>query len=89
MKKIVASILAAVVTSPIASFACGGSDCSMDLPAPEVPAPTTVENLMNSFAEHPGLFASMAVAAVIGFAVFRQRKLLETRTASPFLRTAP
>ncbi len=83
MKRIFAPAFVALVSLPIPGFACGGGDCSMDLPPPEVPAPTTVENLMNSFSEHTGLFAGLAVAAIFGFIVSRQRKLLETKSSAP------
>lgn len=85
MKRIFSAILLALVSLPIASFACGGGgDCDgMVLPPPEVPAPGPVENLISSLADHMGLFAGLALAAIIGFAVSRQRKLLETGSPAP------
>ena len=83
MKKIFPSIVVALVSLPIAGFACGAGDCSMDLPQPEVPAPTTVENLLNSLSDHTGLFAAMALAAIIGLAIARQGKLLATKSSAP------
>ncbi len=85
MKRIFASLFVALVSLPIASFACGGgADCDgMDLPPPEVAAPGPVENLIGSLSDHAGLFAGLALAAIIGFVVSRQRKLLETGSAAP------
>ncbi len=89
MKRIFASAFVTLVSLPVAGFACGGGDCSMDLPPPEVPAPTTVENLLSALSQHTGLFAAMALAAIIGVAVSRQRRLLETKTAAPSFVTNP
>lgn len=84
MKRIFASVVVALVSLPMASFACGGGDCGgMDLPPPEVPAPGPVENLLSALSDHAGLFAGLALAAIIGFVVSRQRKLLETKSAAP------
>jgi hypothetical protein len=83
MKKVFASILVSLVSLPLAAFACGGGDCSMDLPAPQVPAPGPVENLLGILSEHTGLFAGLTLAAIVGLVVSRQRKLLETRSAAP------
>ncbi len=83
MKRIFASGFVALVSLPLAGFACGGGDCSMDLPAPQVPAPGPVENLLGALSEHTGLFAALAFAAIVGFVVSRQRKLLETKSAAP------
>ncbi len=55
----------------------------MDLPPPEVPGPTTVENLLNSLSDHTGLFAAVALAAIIGLAIARQGKLLATKSSAP------
>ncbi len=81
MKRIFSSIVLALISFPIAGFACGGGgDCDgMVLPPPEVPAPGPVANLLSSLADHSGLFAGLALAAIIGFAVSRQVKLLETK----------
>ena len=89
MKRIFASVFAALVSLPVAAFACGGGDCSMDLPPPEVPAPGAVENLLSSLSEHSGLFAGLALAAIFGFVVARQRKLLETKSANPSFAPTP
>ena len=83
MKRIFASVFATLVSLPIATFACGGGDCSMDLPPPQVPAPGPVENLLSALSEHTGLFAGLALAAIVGYVVSRQRKLLETKSAGP------
>jgi hypothetical protein len=83
MKRIFASVFVAVVSLPLAAFACGGGDCSMDLPPPRVPAPGPVENLLSTLADHTGLFAGLALAAIVGYAVSRQRKLLATKSATP------
>lgn len=83
MKRILASVFMSLVSLPIAAFACGGGDCSMDLPPPQVPAPGPVENFLGTLSEHTGLFAGLALAAIVGFAVSRQRKLLETKSAAP------
>lgn len=83
MKRIFASVFIALVSMPIAAFACGGGDCSMDLPPPQVPAPGPVENLLSALSEHTGLFAGLALAAIVGFVVSRQRKLLEAKSAAP------
>jgi len=84
MKKIFASAFVALVSFPIASLACGDKDCSMDLPPPPVPVPGPVENLMSALSEHTGLFAGLALAAIVGgFIVSRQRKLLETKSVAP------
>ncbi len=61
----------------------------MDLPPPEVPAPTTVENLLSSLSDHSGLFLGIALAAIIGFAVSRPGKLLATKSAAPSFGSAP
>ena len=60
----------------------------MDLPPPEVPAPTTVENLVSSLSAHQGLFAALALAAILAVVLSRQRKLLETKSAAPLIRPA-
>ncbi|CAN5431676.1 hypothetical protein BH18VER1_BH18VER1_13890 [soil metagenome] len=86
MKRIFASLFVSLLSFPIAGFACGGGDCSMDLPPPEVPVPGPVENLISSFSEHNGLFAGMALAAVVAVAPARQRQLLETKSAAPLIR---
>ena len=88
MERIFASIFVALVSLPNASFACGDKDCSMDLPPPPVPVPGPVENLISSLSEHSGLFAGMALAAVVAVALARQRKLLETKSAAPLIRPA-
>ncbi len=89
MKKIFSSVVVALVSLPISGSACGGGDCSMDLPPPEVPAPTTVENLLSSLSDHSGLFLGIALAAIIGFAVSRPGKLLATKSAAPSFGSAP
>ncbi len=84
MKRIFFSIIVALVSLPIAGFACGGGDCSMDLPPPEIPTPGPVENLISALSAHGGLFAGMALAAIIGgVVVSRQRKLLATKSVAP------
>lgn len=83
MKRIFASVFVALVTLPLAGFACGGGDCSMDLPAPQMPAPGPVENLLSMLSEHTGFFAGLALAAIVGFVLSRQRKLIETKSAAP------
>ncbi|MFN2476325.1 MAG: hypothetical protein ABR526_08300 [Chthoniobacterales bacterium] len=83
MKRIFAAIIGTLVSLPISGFACGGGDCSMDLPPPEVPAPTTAENVMGALSAHQGLFAAIALAAILAVVVSRQRKLLETKSAAP------
>ncbi len=83
MNKIFASLFVAVVSFPIASFACGGGDCSMDLPPPPVPIPGPVENAIAALSEHAGLFVGVALAAIIGGVLARQRKLVETRSVAP------
>jgi len=88
MKRIFASLFVSLVSFPIAGFACGDKDCSMDLPPPPVPVPGPVENLISSLSEHSGLFAGMALAAVVAVALARQRKLLETKSAAPLIRPA-
>lgn len=87
MKKIFSSIVVALVSLPISGFACGGGDCSMDLPPPEIPAPGPVENLISALSAHSGLFAGMMLATIIGGVVYsRQRKLLATKSAAPSFR---
>ena len=83
MKRIFFSIVFALASHPLSAFACGAGDCSMDLPPPEVPAQTTVENLLNSLSDHTGLFAAMALAAIICLAIARQGKLLATKSSAP------
>ena len=83
MKRIFASIFVALVSLPNASFACGDKDCSMDLPPPPVPVPGPLENVIGALSEHTGLFAGLAIAAVFGLVISRQRKLLETKAAAP------
>ena len=85
MKRIFASLFVALVSFPVAGLACGGGgDCDgMVLPPPEVPAPGPAENLLSSLTDHAGLLAGMALAALIGYVVSRQRKLLETGSAAP------
>ncbi len=83
MTKIFASLFVAFVSLPVASFACGGGDCSMDLPPPPVPVPGPVENAVAALSEHSGLFAALALAAIVGIALARQRKLVETRSTAP------
>jgi len=83
MKRMLASLVGTLASLPVVGFACGGGDCSMDLPPPEVPAPTTVENLMSSLSAHQGLFAALALGAILAVVVSRQRKLLETKSAAP------
>ncbi len=86
MKKIFASIFLALLSFPIAGFACGGGDCSgMELPPPTVPAPGPVENLGAALSDHAGLLAGLALAAVLGVALARQRKLLATKSNAPSL----
>ena len=87
MKRIFSSVVAGLVF-PIAAFACGGGDCSMDLPPPEVPAPGPVENVLSALADHSGLFAAMALATIIVVAVSRQRRLLVTKSSTPSLGSA-
>ena len=82
MKKISASILPALFMFPIVACACGGGDCSMDLPAPEVPAPGTVEQTVNALSAHSGLFAAMAIIAIGGIVFSRQRRLLATKSVA-------
>lgn len=82
MKKILASLVVTLVGLPLTDFACGGGDCSMDLPAPQVPAPGPVENLLGAISDHTGLFAGLALAAIVGYAISRQRKLLATKSGS-------
>lgn len=84
MKKIFASISLALLSFPLAAFACGGGDCSgMELPPPTVPAPGPVESLLGALSDHAGLFAALTLAAAIGFALSRQRKLLATKSSAP------
>lgn len=83
MKRTLASLVGILASLPVASFACGGGDCSMDLPPPEVPAPGPVENLISSVSDQFGLFAALALAAIVGVILSRQRKLLETKSAAP------
>ena len=89
MKKIFSFLVLTLVSLPLSGFACGGNDCSMDLPPPPVPAPGPVENLIGSLSDHSGLFAGMALAAIVGgVLVSRQRKLLATKSAAPSLGAA-
>jgi len=84
MKKLFSSIVVALSSLPVLGFACGGGDCSMDLPPPPVPAPGPVENLISALSAHSGLFAGMALAAIIGgVLVSRQRKLLAMKSVAP------
>ncbi len=90
MKRIFASIFVALVSLPNASFACGDKDCSMDLPPPPVPVPGPLENVIGALSEHTGLFAGLALAAIVGgFVLARQGKLLETKSAAPSFVSAP
>ena len=85
MKKIFASLFVTLVSFPVAGFACGGGgDCDgMVLPPPEVPAPGPAENLLSSISDHAGFLAGVALAALIGYVISRQRKLLDTGSAVP------
>ncbi len=83
MKRIFASVFATLASLPIVSFACGGGDCSMDLPAPEVPAPGPVENVLSALSDHSGLFAGLMLAGMVAVIISRQRRLLETKSAAP------
>lgn len=88
MKKIFASAFVALLSFPIAGFACGGGDCSgMELPPPEVPAPGPTEQLLGAAADHAGLIASCLLATALVIAFSRQRKLLATKSAA-FARSA-
>lgn len=90
MKRIFSSVFLAFLSLPMASFACGGGgDCDgMVLPPPEVAAPGPVATILSSLSEHSGLFAGLAIAGLIGIAVSRQVKLLETKSVAPSFGTA-
>ncbi|CAN5490622.1 hypothetical protein BH20VER3_BH20VER3_07370 [soil metagenome] len=82
MKKLVAAFTVALVTSPLATFACGGGDCSgMELPPVETPAPGPVDQVVSALSDHAGLLAGCTLAAALGFALARQRKLIATKSA--------
>ncbi|MDQ6656230.1 MAG: hypothetical protein M3Y80_10505 [Verrucomicrobiota bacterium] len=84
MKKFLASTTVALLSLPVAAFACGGGDCSgMELPPPPVPAPPhpQVDALLSSLSQHLGFFISLGLAAAIGLVIARRPKLLATKTA--------
>ncbi len=83
MRKVSAALFVALVSLPVATFACGGGDCSMDLPPPPVPVPGPVENVLSVLTDHAGLFAGLALAAIVGAALSRQRRLLATKSSGP------
>ena len=84
MKKIFAVFFVTLVTLPIASFACGGSDCSgMELPPPPVPPPGPMEHLVNVLSDHAGLAAGLILAGLVAALVARQRKLEGIGSAAP------
>lgn len=81
MKRIFAAVTVALVTSPVALFACGGGDCTgMELPPPPVPVPGPAENLLSVLSDHAGLLAGCALAITLAFGVARQRKLIATKS---------
>ena len=83
MKKICAAFFVTLVTLPIASFACGGSDCSgMELPPPPVPLPGPMEHLANVLSDHAGLGAGLVLAGLLAALVARQRKLIGSAAPS-------
>ncbi len=86
MKKLVAAFTVALVTSPIAVFACGGGDCSgMELPPVESPAPGPVDQVVSALSDHAGLLAGCALAAAVTFGLARQRRLIATKSAGQSL----
>ncbi|MEO5722139.1 MAG: hypothetical protein ABIR71_11795 [Chthoniobacterales bacterium] len=86
MKKFIASLSVALVTLPVAGFACGGGDCSgMELPAPPAPEPGAVENVVSVLSDNAGLTAGLVLAALVGYAIARQRKALEATSRGPAL----
>jgi hypothetical protein len=55
-----------------------------------VPVPGPLENVIGALSEHTGLFAGLALAAIVGgFVLSRQGKLLETKSAAPSFVSAP
>lgn len=83
MTRFLTSAVVTLMALPITTFACGGGDCSMDLPPPPVQVPGPVENLLGVLSDHIGLFAGLALATIVGYAISRQRKLLATKSAAP------
>ena len=84
MKKVFASLFVALATFPIRTFACGGGDCSgMELPPPPVPTPGPMENLLGVLSNHAGLFAGVALAALIAAILARPGKIEAARPAAP------
>lgn len=82
MKKILASVLFALLTAPAAMLACDGGTAGFDLPPRDVPVPTTVESLANVFSG-AGLYVGLAFGTIIGAIVARRRKLLTAKSAVP------
>lgn len=84
MKKIFAAVSVALVTLPIATFACGGGDCSgMELPPPPVPTPGPMENLLGVLSDHAGLAAGIALAALLAALASRLGKPEAAGSAAP------
>lgn len=86
MKKLFAAFTVALLTSPMAVFACGGGDCSgMELPPLEAPTPGPVDQVVNALSDHAGLLAACALAAAMALALARQRKLIATKSVGQSL----
>lgn len=83
MKKLFASVAVALVALPLVSFGCGGGDCTMDLPPPEVPIPSPVDNLVRLVTDHTGALVSLALAAILVSVAARPRKLLAAESITP------
>jgi hypothetical protein len=81
MKKIFASVAAALLTAPAALFACDGGTTGFDLPAP--PPPTAVESVLNSVSNNAWLFIGLAVGTLIGAVAARRRTSVATPLQDP------
>ena len=81
MKKILATVLVALLTAPAAMLACDGGTAGFDLPPRDVPVPTAVESIANVFSG-AGLYVGLALGTVIGAIVARRRKLLTGKSAA-------
>lgn len=88
MRKIFAAVSVALVTLPIATFACGGGDCGgMELPPPPAPTPGAMDNLLGLLSGHAGLMTGIALAALLAALAARRNKPQAAGSAAPsFLR---
>ena len=73
MKKILAAAAFALLSGPVATFACDGGTAGFDLPPPSVPDPSTVQSVVNALSNSPALFIGLALGTIMGAVLARRR----------------